>query len=39
MYYDVMICIHSEKTLSYYSCIGGCLAAQNTVAEIWSTAG
>ncbi len=29
---------HSEKVLSFYSCIGGCLVAQNTVAEIWSNA-
>ncbi len=30
--------LHSEKILKYYSCIGGCLVAQNTVAEIWSNA-
>ncbi len=29
---------HSEKILKYYSCIGGCFVAQNTVAEIWSNA-
>ncbi len=28
--------VHSEKILQYYSGIGGCLVAQNTVAEIWS---
>ncbi len=28
--------LHSEKILKYYSCICGCLVAQNTVAEIWS---
>ncbi len=27
--------LQSEKILYYYSCIGGCLIAQNTVAEIW----
>ncbi len=29
---------HSEKILQYYSYIGGCLEAQNTVGEIWSNA-
>ncbi len=30
--------VHSEFFLQYYSCIGGCLVAQNTIAEIWSNA-
>ncbi len=30
--------MHSEKILKYYSCIAGCLVAQNTVAETWSNA-
>ncbi len=30
--------VHSEKILQYYSCIGGCLVAQNIIAEIWSNA-
>ncbi len=27
-----------RNDLKNYSCIGGCLVAQNTVAEIWSNA-
>ncbi len=34
----IYLSVHSEKILKYYSCIGGCLVAQNTEAEIWSNA-
>ncbi len=36
--YCIFVYVHSEKILQYYSCIGGFLVAQNTVAEIWSNA-
>ncbi len=33
-----MLNLHSEKVFEYYSWIGDCLVAQNTVAEILSNA-
>ncbi len=33
-----MILVHPCTLIEYYSCIGGCLVAQNTVAEIWYNA-